>query len=189
MPIAKFETYADPLNNRHAEQKRIVFTKFFSNWLPAHMDMNLEQDQQAQSEKLLHLRQGYLEDAITFFDRSQEYETKHDALVRGINNATAVELLKPVIANYSLQDGKRLNETVRAFRRHVGFEGSGPRIIQMPHSDVDSQLHRLLGSDNTSLRDPHATTEWVRDNWAELRSLLRQSTKAGSVAKEWDDRN
>ena len=168
-------------SERNREHKRSVFSGFFNEWLPLHMDMTLEQDEVKQRTKLLQLRHQFLEGAVLFFEKSEEYAAKHSALVRAINNATAGELLKPLVAEYSQRDGKKLNEVMRSFRRNVGFNEVGdPYVLDTSHSDINSQLHRFLGDDSLSLRDETAARIWVKANWEQLRILERQTKKTST---------
>ena len=175
-------------HERNREAKRTVFSGFFQEWLPAHLhtDEELvnttisEEDKAAkQTEIVRKLRSIYLEEAVDFFSKRAEYEKLHSAITLVFNNASAAELLKPIIAQHSERDGKNLNEIVRAFRRYVGFGTDGqPYILDQPHSDAQSQLHLLLADDKQSLRDSNETAVWVGELWEELRGLERQRIKA-----------
>jgi hypothetical protein len=175
-------------HERNREAKRTVFSGFFQEWLPTHLhtDEELvdtstsEEDKAArQTEIVRKLRSTYLDEAVDFFNRRAEYEKLHSTITLTFENATAAELLKPIIAQHSEKEGKNLNEIVRALRRYVGIEADGqPYILDQPHSDAQSQLHRFLADDRQSLRDPTEMTVWVGENWEELRGLERQRIKA-----------
>lgn len=168
----------DKSHDRNREQKRTVFAGFFRGWLPAHMDMKPEQGADEHARRIKELRQTFLNDALAFFSKSEEYESKHNPVVLAIDNATAAALLKPIIARHSGKKEKSLNEVVRAFRRYVSINEQGePSILDQSHSDADSQLHQLLGTDKASLKEFGAVDAWVKSNWEQLRTLERKKGK------------
>ena len=125
-----------------------------------------------------------MEEAITFFATRKEYDRKRDTLILKVNNATAANLLKPLIAYHSKKEDKQLSEVLRAFRRHVTFQSDGqPRADKHPHSDAQSQLHRFPGEDAASLKDSEATSEWVKEHWEELRILERKGIRSDKEGK------
>ena len=165
-------------HERNREQKRTVFSRFFNEWLPERQDVNPEQDKQQQTEKLQRLRQQCLDEAVDSFSKRLEYEAMHDTLVFTLNNATAANLLKPLIAQHSGKESKLLNEIVRGFRRYVRFNSEGqPVVLETPHSDAESELHNFLGNDHATLMEPEAVSDWVREHWEEVRVLERQRIK------------
>lgn len=174
-------------HERNREAKRTVFTGFFQEWLPTHLhnDEDLvdtsisDEDEAAKRTAIIcKLRLTYLEEAVDFFNKREEYDKLHSAITLIFDNATAVDLLKPIIAQHSEKEGKALNEIVRAFRRYVGVGPDGqPYIVDHPHSDAQSQLHHLLAGDRQSLRDPDNMAVWVGETWEELRGLERQRVK------------
>lgn len=169
-------------HERNREQKRTVYSRFFNEWLPAHMSVQFEEDEQRRVETVQHLRKQYLQEAVDFFSKRAEYEIKHQALALAINNGFAADLLKPIIAEHSGKQNKHINEILRAFRRYVGFDGNNvPTILSSPHSDEDSELHKFLDESQTSLKDRGMASEWVRVNWEELRAMERQRVKVGVV--------
>ena len=171
----------DNAHERNREQKRTVFSNFFNEWLPARMDLDVEQKQLNRPDSLQSLRQKYLDEAIDFFGKRDEYVAKHDRVVLTINCDMAANLLKPLVAQHSQKEGKLLNEIMRAFRRYVGFEANGqPCVLGAAHSDFESQLYQFLAVDGVSLRDPKSTNEWVREHWEELRALERRRMKANA---------
>ncbi|KAK3707659.1 hypothetical protein LTR37_012007 [Vermiconidia calcicola] len=179
LSVEAIKVKRDNASERYKEKKRTIFTKFFKEWLPAHMDMDLAEDEEEWNAKLQQLRQMHLEEAIDFFSIREEYNVKHNAIVLQMNNAMAASLLKPFITQHSGRADKQLTEIMRAFRRYVGVDASGnPYVLRRPHADVESQLHLLLGEDFESLADPKGTSEWVKEHWEELRSLERQRVKA-----------
>ena len=176
------ETIKYKRNNAHErrrEHNRPIFTRFFDEWIPAHLDVDADPDKEEHFRKIQNLRQTYLEEAIEYFSKREEYKMKHSALVLTFTNAAATHLLRPLIARHSDKEDKQLNEIVRAFRRHIAFRPNGqPYVLDAPHSDAESQLHFFLTPDGLSLKDPQAADEWVAAHWEELRALERQRIKA-----------
>ena len=110
----------DNASERQKEQKRTIFSRFFNEWLPAHPGIDQEpepSDNQEQLALIRRLRLKYLEEAVDFFGKREEYEKMHADLTLVFENAIAAELLKPIIAEHSKREGKSLNEIVRGFRR------------------------------------------------------------------------
>lgn len=167
-------------HERNREQTRSVYAGFFKDYLPEHMDMQGETDAAKSEEVVAELCDKWLKRAISEFSKREEYESKHAALVRIINNGYAGHLLKPLVTEHSGKTEKHVNEILRAFRRHVAFDAANrPYIAHTAHSDADSQLHNFLTDDHTALRDAEATSAWVQMNWEELRGLERQRGKDG----------
>ncbi|KAK3702468.1 hypothetical protein LTR37_014830 [Vermiconidia calcicola] len=175
LSVEAIKVKRDNASERYKEKKRTIFTKFFKEWLPAHMNMELAEDEEERNAKLQQLRQKHLEEAIDFFSVREEYNVKHNAIVLQMNNAMAASLLKPIITQHSGRADKQLTDIMRAFRRYVGVDTNrNPYILRRPHTDVESQLHLLLGEDFKSLADSDGTSEWVKEHREELRSLERQ---------------
>lgn len=177
-------------NNAHErsrEEKRSVYSTFFYEWLPERrgFDQGLEDTsgdeegrKSARTEIIATLRRKWCELAVDFFEKREQFEEMHCNLKLVIDNALAAELLKPMVAEASEKEGKGLNEILRAFRRYVAFDMDGqPLVLDKPHADEDSQLHRFLAADRKSLQDPDGTSVWVREHWDELRGLERRRMK------------
>ena len=170
----------DNAHERNRENKRTIFFRFFNEWLPAHVDMDQEKDDEARKDKITSLRQGYAEEAVEYFSKREEYELQHNALAKAVNNAVAANLIRPIIAKHSGKQNKQLNELVRGFRRYCTFEQNRQAmILTTPNTDTESELHKFLSDDGLTLRDPCAVDEWVKENWEELKVLERHRAKPG----------
>ena len=174
---------------KRRELTRSLFSTFFNEYLPEHdfkeqfaaLDIGDDEPSSELKEAVHTLRAKHLEEAIEFFEKQAEYEKMHNYLIVYIDNATAVELLKPILTEFSGKEGKNLNEITRAFRRHVAFDIDGqPYVLDTPHSDAESQLHCCLAEDRESFKDPEGMREWVGKHWEELKALERQRTKGFS---------
>lgn len=127
-------------------------------------------------------REQLLQTAISFFGKSDEYEDKHNHFVRQVDNATAAHLLKPMVERGSHKKDKLLIEIMRAFRRYVGVvdDGSSISVLQKPHDDQDSELHKLLGDTKDCLKDDAMVEVWVSEHWEELRASERLRVKSAA---------
>lgn len=164
-------------HERNREAKRTIYSKFFNEWLPERLEFeDIEPEEQKQIVR--SLRSRYCQEAIDFFGKQAEHKQKQQALSCVIGNAKATELLRPIISQCSGRTGKSLNDTIRAFRRHVGFDDQRqPRVLETPHSDDESQLYHFLAEDNESLRSLSDTTAWVGEHCDELRGRERKTSK------------
>ena len=176
----------DKADVRTRESTRTVYSGFFFEWLPRHMDSGAELDKEVQLDRLSSLRQQYVQEATELFAARREYEVKHATLCKALNNAIASNLLKPIIAQHSGMADKKTTEILRAFRRHVAVGSDRrPCVLQEPHSDEKSELYHLLDDDSVSLRAADAVSEWVKENWEILRALERQRVKGGAVGESF----
>lgn len=182
--------------------KRTVYSGFCNEWLPNHLGQQdpriLEHKSPSEYEEipssvvpssghlaseLIELRIQYAQEAITYFHRQSEYERMHKKLVRKLDSATSVQLLKPLIAVHSGKRNKNLNEIVRAFRRFVSVESIDDEvrvhILQIPHADDESELWQLLEEKHGEkvLRDEINISVFIAENWQHLRDLYRQKAK------------
>lgn len=154
------------------KEKRVVFTNFFDEWLPARMDMKDDQDEVQQKEVIQVLRAKYLHEALDFFSKHEEYTSQQDILVRSANETTAQDLLKGMIVEHSGRSESNIKKTLRSFRRWLAIDPEGNiRVCKIPHSDAESQLHQLASRNSHSLCDPQSVSAWVRDNWEQVRAL------------------
>ena len=234
-------------DNSHERQwfaKRTVFARFFTEWLPAHRpgspsptvksDIDAaEEPHQVDGERCAldvtevaerrendRRRADLAQEAITFFHKEEEHEAKHAALVQYVHSTIAANLLKPIIAEHSGKTDKKLNEVVRAFRRHIGVSipqtrralakdiisvqlvepddgtedaGVEPQVLELPHTDAESELWKLLVQDSQAdadggpvwrLRDEGRVSKWVKEHWEGVRALERQRLKDIVDARE-----
>lgn len=215
------KTKRDDSNGRNREQTRPVFTTFFNEWMPAHMPANniakIPSAVDGSSETasgdandgasvhILHRRWAELvPEAVDFFDKNADFETKHNALVRNVQNAVAARELRPIIQLHSGRQTKSLSEIVRAFRRYVAVrpvesKDSGPEsnervqlfALETPHTDAESELWRLVeavdeaggGEMKYKLKNEAIVDEWVKNSWEELRALERGRSKGIAEAR------
>lgn len=167
----------DNSHERRREATRKIYSQFFFEWLPEHMNMDIEMNEQDQRNTVQVLRQKFRDEAVTFFSKQDEFQNMQTTLVRKLRNAVAVNLLKPIIAEHSGLEGKKLTEVVRAFRRHVGFDTQNqPHVLQDPHTDAEAQLFRFLDTNGEALKDPAAASSFVEAHWEDLKALLRHSS-------------
>jgi len=191
LSIGAIKIERDRAHEQNREAKRPVFSRFFDEWLPAHAQGTSSSPErtttgvskgegaaQVTSLDLDVMREQYTTEAVEFFDKAVKFEQMRSTLIRTIDNATAANLLKPIIAAHSNRQDKQLNEIVRAFRRYVGVNHHGElAVLTTPHADAESELYALLADDRSSLRDGGAVSAWVAAHWEEARSLERQRKK------------
>lgn len=176
------------ISRERQREKRNLYSTFFQEWLPKRLGVDeSDSDDEKQPKEgsnnggdtgdSLPDRQQLRDEAVTFFGKQNEFCKMHETLRFSICNLTAERLLKPIIAEHSGTKDKKLAEIVRAFRRWVGVVSREPYILTTPHTDSESQLNRLLESyDNMVLHD--GVSNWVEQNWQELKTLERQRAKA-----------
>ena len=181
LAVEAIKVKRDNAHELNREKKRTVYSNFLYEWLPAHTAVDANKDEVKASFNLDEYREKYAQEAIAVFAKQKEYNIKHWALVDVVRNASASNLLKPLIAQHSGRSDKALVEILKAFRRYVAFHPNGePYVCQTPHSDAESQLQFFLGQDAVSLKNPQVTSEWIREHWEELRSLERRRVKIGA---------
>lgn len=169
----------DNSHERRREQKRKIYTQFFYEWLPERMDMSV-QDADAQATEVKGLKSKYLEEAIEFFEKQEEFNAKHRPLERQLQNGIATNLLRPIVAQHSGTDSKHMAELMRAFRRYVGFQEEGlPCVVETPYPDAESQLHQFLADDGETFKDPETASAWTEANWEQVKMQQRLRTKGG----------
>lgn len=177
------KTKRDNAHERRREATRKIYSQFFFEWLPAHMDLEVNMTDEQQRTAVQTQRHVFRDEAVTFFSKTAEFQSMHTALIRKLRNAMAINLLKPIIAEHSGQEGKKLTEVLRAFKRHVGFdEHNQASVLQNPHTDAEAQLFRFLDNDGESLQDPAAVSVFVAAHWKDLKALLRHSSSGGRKA-------
>ncbi|KAK4501650.1 hypothetical protein PRZ48_007459 [Zasmidium cellare] len=204
--------------DRQKENKRTLYSTFFEEWLPNSCDMDDEDadrikgegedavkdeavkdevvKDEATKEEVVkdedtvrrEKRDKLCTDAVSYFDKEEEYKTMSETLCRLLCNMWTERLLKPVIADYSGAKDKKLAEIMRAFRRWVCFvDAAVPHITVEPHSDDRSQLFWFLRDcfflkrlDDTIpvFNKPDKAHAFVCKNWEELKGLERQWGKA-----------
>lgn len=178
----------DNSNERQKERKRTVYTRFFDEYLPKHFGVSEEESDGTASDSgsgqkepnFAAKRASYLQEALTTFDKRDEYTSLHQALVLSIKNQTAEYLVKPLVATASGKQGKGLTEILRSFRRWIVIDGDGRAdVAGKPHTDQEAQLYRWLGEGGAELRDENAVSRWIESNWDVVRSCERHRGKVG----------
>jgi hypothetical protein len=177
------------VHERNREKKRKVYSKFFYEYLPAHLDIGDELFDASESDESRHyvqkdairkLRQLWCQEAIDFFNKRAEYEKMHRNLTHAVDNGLAADLMKQLIEKSSEKEGGLAREILRGFRRYVAFNEEGqPYLLDKPHKDQESQLRNFLAEDRQSLRDRSGTARWISENWEEVRVLERRRLKVG----------
>lgn len=215
-------------HERRRETTRSVFAKFFNEWLPLHRpDMGVTSpaahdksgqatcesqlaDDAASRAKLQIRRSELVQEAIDFFGKRMEYESKHAVVVRLVR-ATIVESLirNLVVAHTGKNDRTKLNEIVRDFRHFTDVnrasigvpEGNSGEldipalsfgVRQTAVEDKESELWKLLGTREVAneggamqteyfLQDEERVGKFVSESWEEVKGLERNRAKGLTV--------
>ncbi|KAK5164635.1 uncharacterized protein LTR77_009841 [Saxophila tyrrhenica] len=169
-------------NEGQRERKRGMYAVYFKEWLPLRMDMKPDQDEEERQQAIARLRQDVQNDAVGFFRKREEYDTKRHAIILKTQNMIAANHLKPLVAKHSGTEGRKLAEVYRAFQRHVDFDSLGqPYVAETAHKNEQSQLYRFLADDGKTLKDPDGADAWVKEHWELLKTMLRQKGATGEA--------
>lgn len=170
-----------PVTREEKNKHRNMFNRFFADWLPAHLtakntatDPSSNDADQNLLLPLSQLRQTYLEEALKFFNKREQYTTFHQALLDKRGLETAEARLKPIIAKHSRKTGKALAELMRAFRRNVEFRDGQPCILAHERQDTDSLLNTFLDHTGRELQDSEAVDAWIAVNFDEVKDVERK---------------
>lgn len=174
------------------EKGRVMFTKFFDEWLPARLNTRKrshdalsgedEADMMPPPFALQQLRNKYLDRAVVFFDKRGEYESLHSAFLHKRNIEHATFKIRNIIALHTSKKGKGLADSVKAFRRNVAFQTGQPVILDKANPDTDSALHTFLDESGTELKDPEGVSEWVKTHHDLVKETERKRAREREVA-------
>jgi hypothetical protein len=183
------------------EKERVMFTEFFENWLPAHLNTRKRTHEAISDDDtvmkitlsrptLQELREKYLEKALVFFDKREEYTTLRAAFLHKRNIEHATFKIRGIIAEQTKQSKKGLADSVKAFRRNVAFHDGKPMILDKARSDTDSALYTFLDESGKELQDPEGVSKWVEANLELVkqteRKRARERDAADTVLKNLD---
>jgi hypothetical protein len=174
-------------------KERVMFTKFFEGWLPAHLKTrkrsygsisgdDSDTEMTTTRPKLRELRKKYLEQALTFFYKHEEYELLHAAFLHKRNVEHATMKIRGIIAELTKQSKKGLADSVKAFRRNVAFQDGQPIILDKARPDTDSALHTFLDKSGKELQDPERVRKWVEANLELVKQTERKRAREREVA-------
>jgi hypothetical protein len=183
------------------EKERVMFTHFFETWLPAHLNTRKrlheaisgdDSDTQMMPPRptLRELREKYLEKALVFFDKNEEYASARAAFLHKRNIEHATFKIRGIIAEHTKQSKKGLADSVKAFRRNVAFHDGKPIILDKARSDTNSALHTFLDASGKELEDHKGVSKWVEANLELVkqteRKRAREREAADTVLKNLD---
>lgn len=170
------------------EKERTMFTNFFDEWLPARLNTRkrshdaLSSENEANPPTIPQLRAKYLEKALTFFNKHEEFSTLHAAFLLKRKTEHATFKLRAIIAQHTGKKGKGLADSVKAFRRNVAFHETRPVILDKSRPDSDSVLHSFLDESGIELQDPEGVSEWVKVNHDRVKEVERKRARERDVA-------
>lgn len=175
------------------EKERVMFTQFFEGWLPAHLDSRKRSHGSICSDdsdteitpprlKLHELREKYIEKALTFFDKHEEYARVRAAFLHKRNVEHATFKIRGIIAEITKQNKKGLADSVKAFRRNVTFQGGQPVILDQARSDTNSALYTFLDQSGRDIQDPEGVRKWVEANLEVVKQTERKRARERDAA-------
>jgi hypothetical protein len=175
------------------EKERVMFTQFFESWLPAHLDSRKRSHGSIYSDdsdteitpprlKLHELREKYIEKALTFFDKHDEYARVRAAFLHKRNVEHATFKIRGIIAEITKQNKKGLADSVKAFRRNVAFQGGQPVILDQARSDTNSALYTFLDQSGRDIQDPEGVRKWVEANLEAVKQTERKRARERDAA-------
>ncbi|CAG5160709.1 uncharacterized protein ALTATR162_LOCUS5889 [Alternaria atra] len=159
-----FEGRIEKHNDRARQAKRPMYQRFVEDYMPAHSNKGATSD---------WTRQQVLQAALTVFDKKAEYEAM--MLEHHLKSAEE-ELWKEVKVAVPIQSNS-LAVVVKGLKRWVVFEGDQPRISSEPNLDEPLIWSKFVTADNKDV-----VLEWVRKNWAQVKSLEKARANAAKEA-------
>ncbi|KAL1586440.1 hypothetical protein WHR41_05186 [Cladosporium halotolerans] len=160
----------------------------FRAWLPECVARKEAENPDDATTPLAQRREHYLDAALAFFGKREQYERMRAALLRRRANETAAHLLRPVLGKHSGKAGAGLSELVRAFRRNTAFREGGPVVLAEAEATTDagSELYTFLDDAGRELRESEVVGKWVEAKWEVVKGVERERAKKrkGSVAGE-----
>ncbi|KAK5733750.1 hypothetical protein LTR17_009454 [Elasticomyces elasticus] len=161
-------THGSTKSDVRQKGKRTIYTQFFDEWLPAHRPNTASSDNAVYDPaKRNVVRTQLLNEALMFFNKQDEFEVMHDALVRV---------------------DKGVTEIVRAFKRFVNVDGAMEMTVsETAYRDDERTLWRLvvMGEDKEMMfRDPEAVSEFSKEHWDEIRVLERKRAELAKTGEK-----
>lgn len=158
---------------RQRMKTRPMFRRFVNEYLPSLPSTDANDTE---------TRDTLLQDALSFFDRSEEFNSRRAKVL--IENTEehawcviSSTILRPLIG----LEGKRLNEVIRAFKRFIAFKQGEPHICDEAEMDVECQARFAVMVNDADEIKP-GMRQWILDHWEEVRSAERQRIKSCSRA-------
>ncbi|KAF2827061.1 hypothetical protein CC86DRAFT_370128 [Ophiobolus disseminans] len=161
----KYEKMVEKSNDRSRVQKRPMYNRFVTEYMPAHSERGATND---------WTRQQVLEEALKTFNIQEEY----DAMIEKHHfNVKEKELWEEVSAALPSMGKNSLTEARKALRRWVDFEDGRPRIASTPSVDRPTTWSKDMtpGSKDELL-------DWVKAHWEQAKALEKARAKAAKEA-------
>lgn len=160
----KYEKLVEKSNDRSRLDKRPMYKRFVTEYMPAHADRGASNE---------WTRRQVLEEALKTFDIQAEYDAKMEEY---LFKKAELELWEDVKSALPLEGNPR-KDALRGLRRWVIFEDGIPQITTTPilHDNTVWTKCMAPGSKEELLG-------WVKAHWAEARSLERARANAARAA-------
>jgi hypothetical protein len=162
------EKRKDNSEMRSRMEKRPMFRRFMSKYLPDLQDVNADN---------LETRDTLTNAALLLFDKEDEYNARRTkVLIENAEEHAWFVIKTTILTPLAKLEAKRLNEVVRALRRFVAFKGGEPYICDEAEMDAECQARfafYITESDEVTLK----LREWILNNWEEVKSRERERAK------------
>ncbi|KAH0292498.1 hypothetical protein M436DRAFT_49270 [Aureobasidium namibiae CBS 147.97] len=162
------EKRRDNSEMRSRMEKRPMFRRFMSEYLPALSDANADS---------LETRETLTNIALLFFGKGDEFNTRRaKVLIENAEEHAWYVIKTTILTPLAKLESKKLNEVVRALKRFVAFEDGEPYICDEPEMDAECQGRFAFCITESDEVNPKLR-EWIPDNWEEVKSRERQRVK------------
>jgi hypothetical protein len=159
-----FEARVEKAKDRTRRKKRDMYQRFVDEYMPAHFDKDAD---------IGWTREEVLHDAITAFDKQDEYakmmdehhfKASEEALWKDIRTAIGVT-------------SKSLPTILKGLRRWVTFEGGQPKITPEPNLETPLVWSKFITAENKD-----DVLAWVGNNWEAVKTLEKARANAAKTA-------
>ncbi|PNS21090.1 hypothetical protein CAC42_3428 [Sphaceloma murrayae] len=155
---------------------RPMFRRFMDGYIPT-----------LQARETVLSRDDVLQEALQYFDKHAEYESRHDNIMaENLDleaNALIVDALKPP-GEVSKNFNKNVNLAVRAIKRWTKLQDGEMKLRVEPELEAVQQLklRELLSEERGRLKEEHV--RWIKEHFDDLRSVEKQRIKEAKDARQ-----
>jgi len=162
------EKRRDNSEMRSRMEKRPMFRRFMSEYLPALSDVNADS---------LETRETLANVALLFFDKGDEFNTRRaKVLIENAEEHAWYVIKTTILTPLAKLENKRLNEVVRALKRFVAFKDGEPYICDEPEMDAECQARFAFCITESDEVKPKLR-EWILDHCEQVKSRERERAK------------
>lgn len=174
------EAFEDaPLDSkeRHRRETRLMYSKFFEEWMPSAASGRESVEEQDRST-LLH-------DALKFFGKEAEYEERMVVVREMLAGVRVWPLVIKFLVEDTTMSEKETKEVVRSLQRWTYFAEGQPHIRIVVEMDKTNQTGFgawLSPPERTALKEGSAKS-WILKHYAEVKILERKRMKEARMAR------